>query len=71
MSGNISFLGDLQNDAGEGKDLPGSCSETCPVSSQDANRLVSVKVEVVSDTEQEEVPIQATWQAVKAEHKVS
>jgi hypothetical protein len=61
----------LQNATDLEKRLSGSCSETCPVSSQDADLVMSMKVEEVSGLQEEDVPMPTIWQAVKAEHEVS
>jgi hypothetical protein len=61
----------LQNVTDLEKGLSGSCSETCPVSSQDADLDMSMKVEEVSGLQEEDVPVPTIWQAVKAEHEVS
>jgi hypothetical protein len=61
----------LQNGTDLEQDLPGLCSETCPVSSQDADQVMCMKVEEVSCLQEEEVPVLRTWQAIKAEHEVS
>jgi hypothetical protein len=53
------------------KDVPGLYSETCPVSSQDADQVMRMKVEEVSDMQEEDVPVPLTWQAIKAECEVS
>jgi hypothetical protein len=57
------------------KDVPGPCTETCPVPSHDAGHFVSIKVEDFADIkeeeEEEEVPVPVTCQAVKAECEVS
>jgi hypothetical protein len=53
------------------KHVPGLCSETCPVSSQDVDLVMSVKVEEVSDMQEEDVPVPTTWRAIKAESEVS
>jgi hypothetical protein len=49
------------------KVVPGSYSETCPISSNDGNEGIEVKVEAVTDIQEEEdlVPV------IKAEHEVS
>jgi hypothetical protein len=62
---------DLQNDVDVEKDLPGSCNETCPMPSPDANQVTIVKVEEVTDLQEESVPEPVPWHAVKAEHEVS
>jgi hypothetical protein len=64
-------LVDLQNDMDIEQDLPGLCTEICPLSSYDACQLVSVKVEDVSDNEEETVPMPVSWHSVKAECEVS
>jgi hypothetical protein len=60
------YLVGLQNDVDVEKDMPGLCSETCPVSSQDAAQVESMKVE-----EEEDGPVLITWDTIKAEHEVS
>jgi hypothetical protein len=49
------------------KVVPGSYSETCPTSSNDGNEGIEIKIEAVTDIQEEEdlVPI------IKAEHEVS
>jgi hypothetical protein len=61
----------LQNDTEVENDVAGLFSETCPVSSQDADLVMSMKVEEVSGLQEEDVPMPTIWQAVKAEHEVS
>jgi hypothetical protein len=51
-----------------GKDLPCLSNEICPLSPQDADQLMSVKVQEVQD---KEVPVLITWPVIKAEHEVS
>jgi hypothetical protein len=58
----------LQNCFNLERDVPGSCSETCPASSHDANRDINIKVEPVSDVEEED-PFK--FRRMKAEHEVS
>jgi hypothetical protein len=53
------------------KDSPDFCSEICPLSPQDACQLMNVKVEEVSNVQEEEFPVPITWQTIKAEHEVS
>jgi hypothetical protein len=60
----------LQNCMDLQKDMQGSCSETCPVS-HDANQITSIKVENVSDTEEEEDPVPLKYSGIKSEHEVS
>jgi hypothetical protein len=57
----------LQIDDNVEEDLSGLCSDTCPVSSQDAGQVKTVIVE----EEKEAVPVPITWEAIKAEHDVS
>jgi hypothetical protein len=54
-----------------GKDSPDLCSEKCPLSFQDANQLMNLKVEEVSNAQEEEVPVPITWPTIEAEHEVS
>jgi hypothetical protein len=61
----------LQNDVEVEKDVAGLHSERYPVSFQDADLVMSVKVEEVSDMQEEDVPVPTTWRAVKAESEVS
>jgi hypothetical protein len=49
----------------------GSCSETCPASSHDADQAMDMKVEQVSDVEEEGDPVQITFPGIKAELQVS
>jgi hypothetical protein len=41
------------------------------VSSQDADQVMSMKVEEVSDMQEEDVPVPLSWQAIIAECEVS
>jgi hypothetical protein len=50
----------LQDDVVVEKDLPGLCSETCPVSSQDVGYIKGMKVE-----EEEDGPVPITWEVIK------
>jgi hypothetical protein len=60
----------LQNGTDLENGLPGLCSETCRVSSQDTDQVMHIKVDEVSGL-QDKVPVVVTWQAIKAEHEVS
>jgi hypothetical protein len=60
----------LQNCMDLQKDTEGPRSETCPTS-RDAYQATSVKVEDVSDTEQEEDPVPLRYSGIKMEHMVS
>jgi hypothetical protein len=60
----------LQNCMNLQRDMEGSYSETCPTS-RDAYQATSVKVEDVSDTEQEEAPLPLKYSGIKMEHVVS
>jgi hypothetical protein len=51
------------------RSVQGSCSETCPPSSHDANQVMNIKVEQVSGVEEEEDPL--TFPRIKTEHEVS
>jgi hypothetical protein len=53
----------LQNRMDLQKDMQGSCSET--------NEIISIKVEDVSDTEEEEDPVPLKVSGIKTEHVVS
>jgi hypothetical protein len=55
----------LQDSAHSQEDVTGSCTETCPASSHDAHQAINIKVEEVSDVEEEEDPV------IKVEHAVS
>jgi hypothetical protein len=61
----------LQNHMDLAKDVPGSCSEVCPTYPHDANRVISIKVENVSDMVDEEDPVPLGLSGIKAEHEVS
>jgi hypothetical protein len=50
---------------------PDSCSETCLTSSHDGNQLVGIKVEEVTDIQEEEDPLLITFPVTKAELWVS
>jgi hypothetical protein len=64
---------DFQNPADlEKVQIRGPCGEMCPASSQDAYQATSIKAEVPSDTEAEEVPHAITLPGgIKAEPEVS
>jgi hypothetical protein len=51
------------------KDMQGSCSERCPTSC-DANQIISIKVEDVSDIEEED-PLALRYSGIKTEPEVS
>jgi hypothetical protein len=55
----------LQDSAHSQEDVPGSCTETSPTSSYDGNHAINIKVEEVSDVEEEDNP------GIKVEHAVS
>jgi hypothetical protein len=61
----------LQDCAHSQEDVPGSCIETWPASSHDAFQAINLKVEEVSDVEEEENPVPISFPRVKAEHAVS
>jgi hypothetical protein len=62
----------LQNHMDLEKDVPGSSSEVCPTYPHDANRVVSIKVENVSDMlDEEEDPVPLGFSGIKPEHEVS
>jgi hypothetical protein len=61
----------LQDCAHSQEDVPDSCTETCPASSHDANKAINIKVEVVSDVEEEENPVPISFPGIKAEQAVS
>jgi hypothetical protein len=60
----------LQNYMDLRKDIHGSCSETSPLS-HDANQIISVKIEDVSDIEEEKDPVPFIYSRIKTEHVVS
>jgi hypothetical protein len=61
----------LQDCSHSQEDVPGTCTETCPASSHDAFHAVNIKVEVVSDVEEEENPVPISFPGIKAEQAVS
>jgi hypothetical protein len=61
----------LQDCAHSQEDVPGSCTETYSTSSHDANQAINIKVEDVSDVEEEENPVPISFPGIKAEHAVS
>jgi hypothetical protein len=62
----------LQDCAHSQEDVPGSCTETCSTSSRDANQAINIKVEEVSDVEEEEEnPVPISFPGIKAERAVS
>jgi hypothetical protein len=50
---------------------PGSCIETCPTSSHVGSEAISVKVEEVTDTQEEEDPLLVKVPDINSEHEVS
>jgi hypothetical protein len=52
------------------KDMEGSCSETC-ATSRDAHQIISIKVEDVSDIEEEKDPVPLRYSRIKVEPAVS
>jgi hypothetical protein len=60
----------LQNYMDLQKDIRGSRSETCPAS-LDASQFISVKLEDVSDIEEEKDPVPLNVSGIKTEHEVS
>jgi hypothetical protein len=62
----------LQDSAHSQVDVSGSCTETSPTSSHDAFQTINIKVEEVSDVEEEEEdPLSISFPGVEAEHEVS
>jgi hypothetical protein len=62
----------LQNCTNLLKVVPGSCSETNLTSSHDGNQVINIKVEKVTDIqEEEEDPLLTEFPVIKAEHEVS
>jgi hypothetical protein len=59
----------LQNCMDLETDVPGSCSETFPTFSHDANQVISIKGEEPSDVEEQKDPL--TFPRIKIEHEVS
>lgn len=49
--------------------LPGSCRETCITPSHEVNEVMDIKVEDVSDIQDNTVPI--SFPPIKTEHEVS
>jgi hypothetical protein len=49
----------------------GVCSETCPTSSHVGSEVISVKVEEVTDTQEEEDPLLIRLPDINSEHEVS
>jgi hypothetical protein len=62
---------DLQIETVVVKDTPRLSREACPMSSRDANQVMIMKVEEVSDMQEEAVPVPIPWHAIKAECEVS
>jgi hypothetical protein len=60
----------LQNLMDLKKDLQSSCSETCPLSC-DANQIISLKAEDVSDIEEKKDPVPFIYSGIKPEHEVT
>jgi hypothetical protein len=58
----------LQDSAHSQEDVPGSYTET---SSHDAHQAINIKVEEVSDVEEEEDPVPISFPGIKTEHAVS
>jgi hypothetical protein len=61
----------LQNCANLLKVVPESCSETCVTSSHFGNQVIDIKVEDVTDMQEEENSLLLKFPAIKAEHEVS
>jgi hypothetical protein len=62
----------LQNYMDLEKDVPGSCCETCPTYPHDADSVISIKVENVSDMVDEEDPVPVGFLGIiKAKRQVS
>jgi hypothetical protein len=62
----------LQDYAHSQEDVPSSCADTCPTSSHDAFQTINIKVEEISDVEEEdEDPLLISFLGTKAEHAVS
>jgi hypothetical protein len=53
------------------KDVPGSRSDACASSHHDGDQAVNIKVEELSDMEDEQDPAPMTFVEIKAEHEVS
>jgi hypothetical protein len=50
---------------------PGSCEETCLMSSGDGNKFLFIKVENVTDIKEDDDPEPVTAPVIKTEHEVS
>jgi hypothetical protein len=61
----------LQNCIDLQKVIPDSYSETCLTSPHDGSQVINIKVEDVTDIQDEEDPLQVTFPEIKAEHEVS
>jgi hypothetical protein len=61
----------LQDCAHSQEDVPGSCVQALPTSSYNAFEAINMKVEEVSDVEEEEDPLSITFPGVGAEREVS
>jgi hypothetical protein len=61
----------LQDCAHSQEDVPGSCADTCPTSSHDANQTISIKVEVSDVKEEDEDPLAISFPGIEAKHEVS
>jgi hypothetical protein len=53
------------------QDLPDLSAEACPMSPHNISQLVRVKIEDVSDNEEEAFPVPIPWHAIKTECDVS
>lgn len=60
----------LQKYANLEKGVRGRCGETYPTS-DDADQVMDIKAEEVTDREEEQVPVAATCPAIKTEAEVS
>ena len=71
VSHNVEGLAGLQNCMDILKSEPGSCTGTGQMSSDDGNQFVDIKVEDVTDIEEEEDPWPETSTGIKTEPAVS
>jgi hypothetical protein len=61
----------LHDCANSQEDVPGSCTDTCPTSSHDADQSINIKGDVSDVKEEEGDPVPISFPGIEAKHEVS